>query len=475
MHPIPRLLLIEDDPGAAASLKRLLAAEGYAVDIAADGTTGLAAAKEGIHDVVLTDWRLPGASGIEIIQSLHRSHPRLPILLITAHGSTETAIEATKHGAFEYLLKPLDMEELLAVTARAVASHRIMVEPVGLGEGTPTQDTLIGHSRAMRDIYKEIGRVAAQPVDVLIRGETGTGKELVARALYQHSHRATGPFIAVNCAAIPESLLESELFGHERGAFTGAVSRRVGRFEQASSGTVFLDEIGDLSLPTQAKLLRVLQERSLSRVGGNELIPVDIRILAATHRDLEAMITERLFREDLFYRISQFTIALPPLRQRPEDVPDLVRHLGRRFGRDLGISNPAFTPEAIQLLQAQPWPGNVRQLGNLLRQLLVVARGPVGADHVRTATAKGDRPAGGPETNLDALARQILTQARDSGSDDAHARLIAAAERALFQVAMEQAAGNKTLAARWLGITRFTLRERLIELGLKEPTPGESS
>ncbi len=468
VQPSPRLLLIEDDPGAASSLKRLLAAEGYSVETAQDGTTGLALAQAGNHDVILTDWRLPGATGIEIIQSLHRSHPRLPIILITAHGSTETAIEATKHGAFEYLLKPLDMEELLAATARAVSSRRIMVEPVGLGEGNPAQDTLVGQSRVMRDIYKEIGRVAAQPVDVLIRGETGTGKELVARALYQHSHRARDPFIAVNCAAIPESLLESELFGHERGAFTGAVSRRVGRFEQAAGGTVFLDEIGDLSLTTQAKLLRVLQERSLSRVGGNELIPVDVRIIAATHRDLEGMISERLFREDLFYRISQFTISLPPLRNRPEDIPELVRHLGRRFGRQLGISQPAFSPEAIQLLQAQSWPGNIRQLGNLLRQLLVVAHGPVGPDHVRSLVAKAERPSTQPDAPapLEALARQILAQARESGSDDAHARLVSEAERVLFQLAMEQAGGNKTLAARWLGITRFTLRERLSALGM---------
>jgi len=467
--PSPRILLIEDDSGAASSLKRLLAAEGYSVEVSPDGTSGLNAARSGDHDVVITDWRLPGASGIEIIQSLHRSHPRLPIILITAHGSTETAIEATKHGAFEYLLKPLDMEELLAVTARAVSSRRIMVDPVGLGEGTPAQDTLVGHSRVMRDIYKEIGRVAAQPVDVLIRGETGTGKELVARALYQHSHRADAPFIAVNCAAIPEALLESELFGHERGAFTGAVNRRVGRFEQASGGTVFLDEIGDLSLTTQAKLLRVLQERTLSRVGGNELIPADVRILAATHRDLEGMIAERMFREDLFYRLSQFTITLPPLRQRPEDIPDLIRHFGRRFGRELGIEHPAFTPEAVQLLQAFNWPGNIRQLGNLIRQLLVVARGPVSEDHVRNALAKGERPNEVPDDGLQSLARQFLAIARETGSDDAHARFVAHAERVLFQITMEQAAGNKSQAARWLGITRFTLRERLIALGLKEP------
>lgn len=471
MQPSPRLLLIEDDPGAAASLRRLLAAEGYQVDIQSDGSAGLAAALAGNHDVVVTDWRLPGTSGLDIIRQLHLAQPRLPIVLITAHGSTETAIEATKHGAFEYLLKPLDMEELLAVTARAVATRRLMAEPVGLGEGSPAQDTLVGQSRAMRDIYKEIGRVAAQPVDVLIRGETGTGKELVTRALYQHSHRAQAPFIAVNCAAIPEPLLESELFGHERGAFTGAVSRRIGRFEQAQGGTVFLDEIGDLTLPTQAKLLRVLQERVISRVGGNEILTVDVRILAATHRNLEEMLAERLFREDLFYRLSQFTITLPPLRQRPEDIPALTRHLGLRFARELGVGQPAFTAEAIQLLQTQPWPGNVRQLANIVRQLLLLGHGHVGADHVRTTLAKSDRPATADATSaLEILALQFLTQSRETGSDDAHQRLVNEAERVLFQITMEQAGGNKTQAAKWLGINCFTLRERLNHLGLREPT-----
>lgn len=470
----PRILLIEDDSGTASSLQRLLEAEGYSVDIASDGDTGLSAGRAGNHDVVVTDWRLPGRSGIEVVRALHQSHPRLPIILITAHGNTETAIEATKHGAFEYLLKPLDMEELLTVVARAVATHRLMTEPVALGEGDPDHDMLVGQSRPMRDIYKEIGRVAAQPVDVLIRGETGTGKELVARALYHHSHRSGGPFIAVNCAAIPEALLESELFGHERGAFTGAVSRRIGRFEQATGGTVFLDEIGDLSLATQAKLLRVLQERTLSRVGGNEVLPVDVRILAATHRNLESMIAERVFREDLYYRISQFTITLPALRQRLEDIPDLVRHLGRRIGSELGFRQAAFTPDAVQMLQSQPWPGNVRQLANFVRQLLVVARGTVGPDHVRIALAKSDRTQSEPDqASLENLARQALALARETGSDDAHARFIAQAERVLLRIVMDQAGGNKTQAARWLGITRFTLRERLSQLGLESATRND--
>ncbi|MFM8360602.1 MAG: sigma-54-dependent transcriptional regulator, partial [Verrucomicrobiota bacterium] len=299
MNTPARLLLIEDDPGAAQSLQRLLAAEGYDVELASDGRSGLEAAQDPGLEVVITDGRMPGADGLEVVGALNARRPELPVILITAHGSTDTAIEATKRGAFEYLVKPLDMEELLAVTARAVAHRRRLG---GVAEASPAgaeEDGMVGRSRLMRDIYKEIGRVAARPVDVLIRGETGTGKELVARAIYRHSDRSGGPFIPVNCAAIPENLLESELFGHERGAFTGAGSRRIGRFEQAAGGTIFLDEIGDLTQFTQAKLLRVLQERVITRVGGDAPIRVDVRVLAATHQNLEAMIVERLFREDL--------------------------------------------------------------------------------------------------------------------------------------------------------------------------------
>lgn len=466
MNTAPRLLLIEDDPGASASLKRLLLSEGYAVETEMDGAQGFARAQATPFDVVISDWRLPGKTGLDIIRDLHREQPRLPIILITAHGNTDTAIEATKQGAFEYLLKPLDMEELIAVVARAVETRRLMVEPVELGEGASTNDIIVGKSRPMREIYKEIGRVAARPVDVLIRGETGTGKELIARAIYQYSDRMKAPFIAVNCAAIPETLLESELFGHEKGAYTGAAARRIGRFEQAQGGTLFLDEIGDLTLFTQAKLLRVLQERVISRVGGDASIPVDVRVIAATHRDLDAMISEKQFREDLLYRLSQFTIQIPPLRQRVEDIPELLAHFGERFGRDFGISSPAFSVEALELLKGNPWPGNVRQLANVVRQCLLLARGPVAADHVRQVFQKAERPASEPGSNLATLTRAVLAQVRESGSEDAHARMIALVEKELLSAAMESAEGNKTQAARWLGITRWTLREKLAQHGL---------
>src|SRR6266516_6874108 len=290
MKSQPKILLIEDDASIVGGLKKELQVEGYEVTVAERGDNGLAQAKAQPFDVVITDLKMPGLSGLELVEQLHATKPKLPIILVTAFGTTETAIEATKLGAYDYLLKPFDMAELLDLVAKSVACNRLMSEPVEMGEARPNQSAIVGNSRAMQAVYKEIGRVAATAVTVLIRGETGTGKELVARAIYQHSGRAAQPFIAVNCAAIPETLLESELFGHDRGAFTGAHTRRIGRFEQADRGTIFLDEIGDMSLPLQQKLLRVLQEKTIERVGGKDIIPVDARVIAATHRDLGAAV-----------------------------------------------------------------------------------------------------------------------------------------------------------------------------------------
>ncbi len=309
-----RILLIEDDASTAAALGKVLRSEGYEVDICGRGDEGLAHARAQDYNVVVTDLRMPGLTGLELVAQLHAAKPKQPIILMTAHGTTETAIEATKLGACDYLLKPFEADELFDLIASAVASSRLMSEPVEMGEGRADHSAIIGNSRAMQAIYKEIGRVAATSASVLIRGATGTGKELIARAIYQHSDRADKPFIAVNCAAIPDALLESELFGHERGAFTGAQARRIGRFEQASGGTLFLDEIGDLNANTQGKLLRVLQERCIQRLGSEADLPVDVRVLAATHRDLEAAIQEKEFREDLFYRLSVVTLTLPVRR-----------------------------------------------------------------------------------------------------------------------------------------------------------------
>src|SRR6267142_1294994 len=345
MASAAKILLIEDDPGIVMTLRRVLTGEGHETLVETRGDSGLDRARRDEFDVVITDMKLPGLDGLELVRELHGAHPRLPIILITAHGTTETAIEATKAGAYDYLLKPFEIPELIGLVERAVASRRLMMEPVDVGAPGEARDALIGNSRLMQSIYKEIGRIASKPVNVLIRGETGTGKELIARAIYQHSERARAPFIAINCAAIPETLLESELFGHERGAFTGAETRRIGRFEQAEHGTIFLDEIGDMSLSTQVKLMRVLQERCVQRLGGKETLPVDVRVIAATHRDLEAGIKTKQFREDLYYRLSVVVITLPPLRERKEDIPDLVRYFLQKHGAEMGNENPSIHPE----------------------------------------------------------------------------------------------------------------------------------
>jgi DNA-binding NtrC family response regulator len=463
----PKILLIEDDVVTAASLQKVLHGEGYDVSVCARGDEGLERALSQFHDVVVTDLRLPGLGGLELVAQLHAGKPKQPIILMTAHSTTEIAIEATKLGACDYLLKPFEVDELLDVVAAAVASSRLMSQPVKMGEGQPDGLAIIGNSRAMQAIYKEIGRVAATPATVLIRGATGTGKELIARALYQHSDRSDKPFIAVNCAAIPDSLLESELFGYERGAFTGAQGRRIGRFEQASGGTLFLDEIGDLNASTQGKLLRVLQERCIQRLGSAANIEVDVRVLAATHRDLEAAIKEREFREDLFYRLSVVTITLPTLSQRAEDIPELAQYFIQRYAKDIGAEAPSVQAEALVFLQNQPWPGNVRELENSVRQALLLARPfAIGLEHVQQVTAKSRRPADGEERTHAGYISDLLTRVQSGEIHDAYSRMIADLEPELFKQAIQLAQGNQAKAARWLGVTRLKMRDKLVELGL---------
>ena len=474
-----KILLVEDDPAIVVTLHRVLAGEGYEVSIEKTGDSGLARAKESAVDLVITDLKLPGLSGLELVRQLHIARPRLPILMVTAHGSTETAIEATQSGAYDYLLKPFDIPELLKLVEDAVAASRLMSEPVQIGAASPSHDAIVGNSRAMQAIYKEIGRIAAKPVSVLIRGETGTGKELIARAIYQYSDRANAPFVPINCAAIPETLLESELFGHERGAFTGAESRRIGRFEQADHGTIFLDEIGDMTPGTQVKLVRVLQEKCLQRVGGKETIPVDVRIIAATHRDLESAIKQNLFREDLFYRLSVVVLHLPPLRERKEDIPDLLRFFLQKYASEFSVDHTSIHPDAVEFLQAQTWPGNVRELENVSRKMLLLAQGyTISVEHVRTALAKLALPAASGDKTLQAYADELIAAAQRGDLSDAYARLHETAGRILISRAIETAQGNQAKAARWLGISRLTLREKLHQFGLHpnaQPSNQEAS
>lgn len=476
MNPPPRLLLIEDDRSLAAGLESVLTAEGYTVTLSARGDTGCELASTQDFEVILTDLRLPGLGGLDVVRRLHAAQPARPIILMTAHGTTETAIEATKLGAYDYLLKPFEMEELIDLVSQAVTSSRQASTRVELGGGPGAKEAIIGQSRAMQAIYKEIGRIAPRPVSVLIRGETGTGKELIARALHQHSDRARGPFVAVNCAAIPETLLESELFGHERGAFTGAVERRIGRFEQAAGGTLFLDEIGEMGASTQAKLLRVLQERVIQRVGGRETIPVDVRLLAATHVNLEAAIAAKEFREDLYYRLNQVTVALPPLRDRPEDLPALITHFLHKHGETMGVTTPTALPEAVELLRSHRWPGNVRELENAVRQALLLSRGyPLNAGHVRAVLLKVSKPSESEPTVLNQLIGETLHAAQRGEVDNAYATVVQSVERELFTQAILLAEGNQAKAARWLGISRVTMREKLRQFGLKDPRDPEAS
>jgi DNA-binding NtrC family response regulator len=410
---------------------------------------------------------MPGVNGLEIVRQLHTSQPRLPIILVTAFGTTDTAIEAMKFGAYDYLPKPFDIPQMIELVHKAIDSNRRMSESVALGDPSQSRDALVGRSPAMQAIYKEIGRVASKPVNVLIRGETGTGKELIARALYQHSDRANAPFITINCAAIPETLLESELFGHERGAFTGADARRIGRFEQADHGTIFLDESGDMTLGTQVKLLRVLQDKTLQRLGGKETLSVDVRVIAATHRDLEAAIRDKEFREDLYYRLNVVMIWLPPLRQRREDIPDLVRYFLAKHGPDLGNPSPSIHSEAVDFLQAQSWPGNVRELENVIRKALLAAQEyTINLDHVRAALSKNSETGYSAARPFAEYIDDVLAAARREELSNAHAQVIETAERELIARAIQQAHGNQAKAARWLGITRITMRAKLIQFGL---------
>ncbi len=477
----PRLLLIEDDPAMADSMVPLLEKLGFIVFHVDRGDTGLAKALADPFDVVLTDVWVPGIDGMEVARRLRKERARLPVVVMTSRGTTETAIEAMKLGAYDYILKPFGQAEVRGILDAAVEASRTMNDPVVLGPDIHDGSAMIGRSRTMQSVYKEIGRLAARPVSVLIRGETGTGKELVARAIYQHSDRSKEPFVPVDCSSIPETLLESGLFGHEKGAFTGADVRRIGRFEQANGGTLFLDEIGDLTPGTQVKLLRFLQERTFQRVGGRETINADVRILAATHRHLETQISKGEFREDLYYRLAVAVVHLPPLRDRKEDIPELVAYFGRRHGPDLGSPNPTFLPGAMEQLAAHPWPGNVRELENVVRKSILRAQGyPVSREQVEIVLAAALKAVVMPgmataEKSLRDLASGLLAEAEAGTIDDSRTRLLALADAELIRQAMDRAGGNQAKAARLLGVARLTLREKLKQLGLHgDSISGES-
>ena len=478
------ILIIEDDRSLAMLYRTALASTcGHRVTLVHDGLDGLKMVQERDFEIILTDFKLPGLDGLELIERIHQLKPFTPVILITSSVSADTAIEAMKRGAYDCLMKPVEFPELIEVVQKALATSRAHSR-LAIGETKGADLAFVGSSRGMRQLFKEIGLIAAKPVTVLIRGETGTGKELVAQALYQHSDRKQKPFVIVNCAAIPETLLESELFGHERGAFTGAGTRRIGRFEQADHGTLFLDEIGELTPGTQSKLLRALQEKTIQRLGSNESIPVDVRVVAATHRDLEQLIPQRQFREDLYYRLSDATLSIPALRERREDIPDLIAHFIARHSHDLAIPQPAVLPDAVKYLRELDWPGNVRQLQSLVRQAILASHGyAITLEIVRDLCA--DTPGSSKKSQVPfrEYVRQILEKsaAAAPGEALAYARATHELEIELLSQSIQLARGNQSLAARWLGISRVTLRNKLNEfgLGLEDPpappaTPKET-
>jgi two-component system nitrogen regulation response regulator GlnG len=466
---MPTLLVIDDDPSIREAFRAVFEEPGVTVLTAASAREGLRLAEGQRPDAVLLDLALPDMPGLDAFRRLHERDARVPVIFITGHGTTDTAIEAMRLGAFEYILKPLELGPLRELVARAFQIGRLMHTPAVVpAEAAEASDVLVGRCPAMQEVYKAIGRVAPQDVTVLIQGESGTGKELVARAIYHYSRRGGQPFLTINCAAIPETLLESELFGHERGAFTGADRKRVGKFEQVHGGTLFLDEVGDMTLVTQAKILRVLQEQRFERVGGNETIQTDVRVLAATNRDLEAMMAAGQFRSDLYYRLNVVTIRLPPLRERREDLPLLVDHFLRRFSRELGKNIYRATPEALEILQRHNWPGNLRELQSVLKQALLQASGSVLVPDFLPASV---RAPGKPAEA--AVPRPIfpdwerfLEERLAAGSQDLYAEWLALAERYLLTRVLHQTRGNQVQAARLLGISRNNLRAKIRSLGI---------
>lgn len=471
------LLIVDDEPNVLYSLEAGLASDDVRVVTARTAKQGLQSVTGETPDAVILDVNLPDRSGLETIRDIKQLDAKLPVIIVTAFAATETAIEAMKQGAFEYLLKPVDLHQLREVVDRALAMRRMQTVPAVFDQAGAVLDgdQIIGQSPKMQEVYKAIGRIAPQDVTALILGENGTGKELVARALYQHSKRAEKPFLAINCAAIPESLLESELFGHEKGAFTGADRQRIGKFEQADGGTLFLDEIGDLSPGSQAKLLRLLQDQRFERVGGQNTIAVDVRVIAATNRDLGAMVADGKFRQDLLYRLNGVIIPLPSLRSRKSDIPILVEHLLRQSNKKLNKHVHSVAPAALQRLDSYPWPGNVRELQNVIRYGVIQALGDVLTLDCLPPQLR-DAPIASipsPSNTLDVAVqtRHLL----DTGESDIYRRIISKVERVVIVEVLRRVSYNQVHASELLGISRTTLRAKLHSLGIDSNQDEETT
>jgi two-component system nitrogen regulation response regulator GlnG len=465
---MPKLLIVDDEPIICHSFRRLFATPDVEVLTAATCAEGWRRVEQDRPDAIVLDLQLPDGSGLDLFERIRAADPKRPVVFVTAHASTETTIEAMKRGAFDYLTKPLDLEQMSAVLARALEAARLMREPAALPDD-PSGDRIIGRSAVMRELCKQIGRVAPQDANVLIRGESGTGKELVARAIYSHSRRSGRPFLALNCAAIPETLVESELFGHEQGTFTGADRRRIGKFEQCGDGTLLLDEIGDMPPAVQAKMLRLLQDQTFERLGGSQPIVTRVRVLAATNQHLEQLIARGRFRGDLYYRLKVVTIQVPALRDRREDIPELAHHFLFRYAREANRDLRGFAPEALDLLQRHAWPGNVRELQNCIQAAVYQTVGHTllptdlpGLTGSAPAPASVSTPEGAAPFDL----IEAIEAALRDGKKEVHRRVTALVERELLVRALRHTHGHQLQASDLLGINRTTLRSRLRDLGI---------
>jgi len=465
MHKPNLVWIIDDDKSIRWVLEKALQQSGISTESFESGDKALTQIQHSRPDAIISDVRMPGTDGLALLANLNKAHPSLPIIIMTAHSDLESAVSAYQGGAFEYLPKPFDVDEAVAVTQRALARASEQQEDIAAPE--PIMDTeIIGEAPAMQEVFRAIGRLSQSNITVLINGESGTGKELVARALHRHSPRKDGPFIALNMAAIPRDLIESELFGHEKGAFTGAGAQRQGRFQQADGGTLFLDEIGDMPAETQTRLLRVLADGEFYRVGGHTAIKVDVRIIAATHQNLESLVEENRFREDLFHRLNVIRIHLPKMANRREDIPKLAQHFLHRAAKELDVETKILTPETEAYLANLSWPGNVRQLENTCRWITVMASGrevhvqdlpPELMEVKRAETPSGD---------WDKALRHWADQALACGQKEILSEAVPTFERALIETALKHTAGRKRDAANLLGWGRNTLTRKLKELGM---------
>jgi nitrogen regulation protein NR(I) len=459
-----KILVVDDERNVLRGFEEILPTRGHEVVAVRGAEEALRELAGADCDLAILDICLPGMNGLDALARIKQLKPALPVIVMTGRSTTNTAIEATKRGAFDYQLKPFEPDQMLKTIADALEASRLMKGHVALGAepAEATSDAIVGQSPAMQQLYKAIGHVAQTDVTVLIRGESGTGKELVARAIYEHSRRSHLPLIVINCAAIPETLLESELFGYEAGAFTGAVARRLGKFEQAHGGTVFLDEIGDMPPGLQAKILRVLQERTFQRLGGNETVRSDVRVLCATNRDLERAIAEGQFREDLYHRLNVVTVQLPPLRDRREDIPLLVDYFLNRGARTAGVQKPPLAPDALQSLVDYGWPGNVRELEHLVQRLIIFSGGYT-IQRSDLPWAQGTQKTAADDEAYRRLVREFLDSYQ---GDRAHADLLEKIERLLIVEALRRCQGNQTHAAELLHLTRPTLHAKLQKFGI---------